>query len=73
MSTGVLGETFNVARWINEKSSNVRATKSINIFKCLIEEMNLVDIPFRNGFFSWSIFGVRLVASKLDRFLLSKP
>lgn len=62
-----------MVRWINEKSSNVRATKSMNIFNCLIGEMDLVDIPFQNGFFSWSEFRVRSVRSKLEKFLRSKP
>ena len=33
----------------------------------------MVDIPFRNGRFSWSRLGIRPATSKLDRFLLSKP
>ena len=68
-----VGGDFNVVRWLNEKSSGTRPTRSMLRFNNLIEEMDLVDIPFRNGRFSWSRSGVRPTASKIDRFLLSKP
>lgn len=62
-----------MVRWINKKSSSDRSTRSMNTFNCLIEEMHLVGIPFRNGLFSWSRSGIRPAASKLDKILLSKP
>ena len=64
---------FNVVRWLNKKSFDVCSTRSMLHFNNLIEEMNLVAIPFQNGLFSWSHSGIRSVASKPNRFLLSKP
>ena len=64
---------FNVVEWLNEKSSSVRPTRSMIRFNSLIEDMDMVDIPFRNGRFSWPRSRIRPAASKLDRFLLYKP
>lgn len=60
-----------MVRWVNEKSLGDQSTRSINTFNCLIEEMDLVDIPFRNSLFPWSRFRIRPTASKLNKFLLS--
>ena len=51
-----VGGDFNVVRWLNEKSSDACPTRSMIRFTSLIEELDMVDIPFRNGRFSWPPF-----------------
>ena len=57
-----VGGDFNVVRWLNENSSGTRPTRSMLRFNSLVEDLDLVDIPFRNGRFSWSRSGIKPAA-----------
>ena len=74
-SRAIYGGDFNMITSLNEKKGGTRALGNDAIaFSSFIQEVNLVDIQPRNGTFTWTKRrgGDRLIASRLDRFLISE-
>lgn len=66
-----LGGDFNVMRRIiAEKFRGGRVTRSMKNFNQLIEELNVVDVPMKQGLYTWSDGRERPVATRIDIFLL---
>ena len=60
---------------MEEKKGGIRTLSGVSTtFNKLIEELHLVDVHTPNGFYTWQnkSLGMRHIASRLDRFLVSK-
>lgn len=68
----VVGGHFNVIRFVHEKNSGGRITKSMRDFDGLVRSARLRDSPLSNAKFTWMNNQSRLVLSTLDRFLVSR-
>eukprot|EP00253_Pinus_taeda_P028344 PITA_28344 len=71
----IIGGDFNLIRDLGEKKGGIRRPdQSMEEFNELITEQRLVDIPTTNDVFTWNNRrgGKNQIASRLDRFLLSK-
>jgi len=71
----VLGGDFNLITSLQEKHGGTRKLdQNSEKFNSMIHQLNLVDVRTTNGVFTWNNkrIGEHVVASRLDRFLLSK-
>ncbi|PPS12817.1 hypothetical protein GOBAR_AA07819 [Gossypium barbadense] len=71
----IVGGDFNVILNNAEKEGGRRKPKSsMNDFCDILEEMLLVDVKTRNGWFTWTNNreGSNLIKERLDRFLISE-
>lgn len=66
-----MADDFNIVRWIDEKLNGSRPTKSMRKFNRFISSIDLIDFSMNNGRFTWTRMGERVVALRLDRFLIS--
>lgn len=57
---------FNVVRRLEENSNGGRFTRNMK-FNLLIDDLNLFDVPMKNGSFTWSDLRERPVATRIDR------
>ena len=74
-SSAIYGGDFNMITSLNEKKGGTRALGNDAIaFSSFIRDVNLVDGQPRTGNFTWTNRrgGDRLIASRLDRFLVSE-
>jgi len=71
----ILGGDFNMIKYLSKKKGGTRTlNKDSCAFQSFIDNMRLVDIVMSNGTFTWNNKrgGESQVASKLDRFIISK-
>lgn len=54
-----------------EKSSEGRVTRSMREFNEVINALEIIDIPLKNGLYTWSDLRERSVCTRTDRFFLS--
>ena len=66
-----IGGDFNVVRFPSEKLGGGRFTSAMRIFSDFISEMELIDLPLKEGPFTWSNNQDPPSKSRIDRFLLS--
>jgi len=63
---------FNEARYVSEKRNCIRRTIGMREFSDLIEDLNLVDLQLENAKFTWFKGDNHLIASRIDRVLVSQ-
>jgi len=71
----VLGGDFNLITSFQEKHGGTRKLdQNFEKFNNMLHQLNLVDVQTTNGVFTWNNkrIGEHVVASRLDRFLLSE-
>ena len=71
----IIGGDFNLIRSLDEKKGGIRSPGSVSAsFNEVIEDLHLVDVQAPNRFYTWQNkrSGPRHIASRLDRFLVSK-
>ena len=71
----IMGGDFNMIKSLSQRKGGTRALNKDSLtFQSFIDNMNLVDSESGNGLFTWNNKrgGEALVASKLDRFMISE-
>ena len=71
----ILAGDFNMILNLDEKRGGIRRLDlGSQAFQSMIDNLNLIDIPTKNGIHTWNNRrgGTRQIASRLDRFLLSE-
>jgi len=63
---------FKEARYVSEKRNCIRRTIGMREFSDLIEDLNLVDLQLENAKFTWFKGDNHLIASRIDRVLVSQ-
>ncbi|WMV58070.1 hypothetical protein MTR67_051455 [Solanum verrucosum] len=63
---------FNEARYVLEKRNCIRRTIGMREFSDLIKDLNLVDLQLENAKFTWFKGDNHLIASRIDRVLVSQ-
>ena len=74
-SQAIYGGDFNMITSLEENKGGTRALcNDAQAFNAFIQDLSLVDIKPSNGMFTWTNRqgGDRLIASRLDRFLVSE-
>ena len=66
------GGNFNVVRFPGERSSAWRLSSAIRRFTEIIDDLQLRDLPFLRGSFTWSGGLNNQARWRLDRFLVSE-
>ncbi|XP_019266372.1 PREDICTED: uncharacterized protein LOC109243827 [Nicotiana attenuata] len=62
---------FNITRYAAERRNCTRRNRAMIEFSDLINELELIDLPLEGGIYTWYKGINHLVASRLDRFLVS--
>ena len=66
----VIGGDFNIIRFIHEKNTSSRVTRSMRNFEAFVNDYSLRDCPLLNAKFTWINGCDPLILCKLDRFLV---